>query len=109
VTIAAPAGGHDVAAVYETLTDGLTRPLRLKSFSVVNGWTLLSIVAAVAFDWFMVAADFEAYCTAQRQADARWQNKRGWQASAVRNVANVGWFSSDRTIQEYAHDIWGMT
>jgi starch phosphorylase len=59
-------------------------------------------------DWFMVAADFEAYCSAQRQADARWQDKHGWQASAVRNVANVGWFSSDRTIREYARDIWGM-
>ena len=59
-------------------------------------------------DWFMVAADFEAYCSAQRGADLRWQDKRGWQASAVRNVANVGWFSSDRTILEYARDIWGM-
>jgi len=59
-------------------------------------------------DWFMVAADFEAYCAAQRQADRRWQDKRGWRASAVRNVANVGWFSSDRTILEYARDIWGM-
>jgi starch phosphorylase len=59
-------------------------------------------------DWFMVAADFEAYCTAQRQADARWSDAKGWQAAAVRNVANVGWFSSDRTIQEYAREIWGM-
>jgi len=59
-------------------------------------------------DWFMVAADFEAYCSAQRGADLRWQDKRGWQASAVRNVANVGWFSSDRTILEYARGIWGM-
>jgi starch phosphorylase len=59
-------------------------------------------------DWFMVAADFEAYCSAQRQADLRWQDRRGWQASAVHNVANVGWFSSDRTILEYARDIWGM-
>jgi starch phosphorylase len=59
-------------------------------------------------DWFMVAADFESYCSAQRGADLRWQDKRGWQASAVRNVANVGWFSSDRTILEYARGIWGM-
>jgi len=59
-------------------------------------------------DWFMVAADFDAYCSAQRQADARFRDKRGWQTSAVHNVANVGWFSSDRTIQEYARDIWGM-
>lgn len=60
-------------------------------------------------DWFMVAADFDAYCAAQRRADTRWQDRRGWNASAVRNVANVGWFSSDRTILEYARDIWGMT
>ncbi|HEU0096429.1 MAG TPA: glycogen/starch/alpha-glucan phosphorylase, partial [Rhizomicrobium sp.] len=59
-------------------------------------------------DWFMVAADFEAYSVAQRQADARWSDAKGWQAAAVRNVANVGWFSSDRTIQEYAREIWGM-
>ena len=59
-------------------------------------------------DWFMVAADFEAYCAAQRQADARWSDAKGWHASAVRNVAHVGWFSSDRTILEYARDIWGM-
>jgi starch phosphorylase len=59
-------------------------------------------------DWFMVAADFDAYCNAQRHADMRWQDQRSWRASAVRNVANVGWFSSDRTILEYARDIWGM-
>ena len=59
-------------------------------------------------DWFMVAADFDAYCSAQRQADVRFRDKRGWQTSAVHNVANVGWFSSDRTIREYAREIWGM-
>jgi len=60
-------------------------------------------------DWFMVAADFEAYSAVQRHADERWRDKRGWQSSAVHNIAHMGWFSSDRTIQEYAHDIWGMT
>ncbi|WP_093665551.1 glycogen/starch/alpha-glucan phosphorylase [Sphingomonas gellani] len=59
-------------------------------------------------DWFMVAADFDAYHTAQRGIDARWNDRAGWQASAIRNVANMGWFSSDRTIGEYARDIWGV-
>lgn len=59
-------------------------------------------------DWFMVAADFDAYADAQRQVDARWADRAGWEASAVRNVARVGWFSSDRTIREYARDIWGV-
>ena len=59
-------------------------------------------------DWFMVAADFDAYHAAQRAIDLRWENRKGWQASAIRNIANVGWFSSDRTIGEYARDIWGV-
>jgi starch phosphorylase len=59
-------------------------------------------------DWFMVAADFDAYAGAQREVDARWADRAGWRASAIRNVANVGWFSSDRTISEYAREIWGV-
>ncbi len=59
-------------------------------------------------DWFMVAADFDSYHAAQRNVDRRWQDQAGWRASAIRNIANVGWFSSDRTISEYAHEIWGV-
>jgi glycogen phosphorylase len=59
-------------------------------------------------DWFMVAADFDAYAAAQREIDRRWNDKSAWYAAAVRNVANMGWFSSDRTIREYAKDIWGV-
>ncbi|WP_420911619.1 glycogen/starch/alpha-glucan phosphorylase [Aurantiacibacter luteus] len=59
-------------------------------------------------DWFMVAADFDAYAAAQRDVDARWRDRAGWREAAIRNVANVGWFSSDRTIGEYARDIWGV-
>ena len=59
-------------------------------------------------DWFMVAADFDAYAAAQRDVDARWQDRSAWNAAAIRNVAQVGWFSSDRTISEYARDIWGV-
>ena len=59
-------------------------------------------------DWFMVAADFDAYADAQRSVDARWHDQAGWRKSAIHNIANVGWFSSDRTIGEYARDIWGV-
>ena len=59
-------------------------------------------------DWFMVAGDFDAYAGAQRQVDERWRDRDGWQGSAIRNVAQVGWFSSDRTIGEYAREIWGV-
>ncbi len=57
-------------------------------------------------DWFLVAADFDAYTAAQRQVDARWIDPAGWRQAAIRNIANVGWFSSDRTITEYAKEIW---
>ena len=59
-------------------------------------------------DWFMTAADFESYSAAQRKVDRRWEDQAGWRQSVIRNIANVGWFSSDRTIAEYARDIWGV-
>jgi len=59
-------------------------------------------------DWFMVAADFDAYAAAQRQVDTRWQDQAGWATSAIHNVAKVGWFSSDRTIRQYAEEIWNV-
>ena len=59
-------------------------------------------------DWFMVAADFDAYMATQRRIDAVWRDRARWTAMAVRNTANMGWFSSDRTIAEYATDVWGL-
>ncbi len=59
-------------------------------------------------DWFMVAADFDAYAACQRDVDAAWRNSPQWYAMAIRNVARVGWFSSDRTIRQYAKEIWNV-
>ncbi|WQO93989.1 glycogen/starch/alpha-glucan phosphorylase [Sinorhizobium medicae] len=57
-------------------------------------------------DWFMVAADFEAYAKAQREIDQLWTKPAAWYSKAVRNTARMGWFSSDRTIRQYAGEIW---
>ncbi|WP_296014327.1 glycogen/starch/alpha-glucan phosphorylase [uncultured Agrobacterium sp.] len=57
-------------------------------------------------DWFMVAADFDAYAQAQRDVDAIWSNASSWYEKTVRNTARMGWFSSDRTIRQYATEIW---
>ncbi|MDX8512367.1 glycogen/starch/alpha-glucan phosphorylase [Mesorhizobium captivum] len=59
-------------------------------------------------DWFMVAADFDSYAACQREVDAVWRNSPDWYARAIRNVARVGWFSSDRTIRQYAKEIWNV-
>ncbi|SDC18139.1 glycogen/starch/alpha-glucan phosphorylase [Belnapia rosea] len=57
-------------------------------------------------DYFMVAADFDAYFESQRQVATRWADQAAWQRSAILNTAHMGWFSSDRTIRDYAQEIW---
>jgi glycogen phosphorylase len=57
-------------------------------------------------DHYMVSADFDAYFEAQRGIDARWQVVPAWTRASILNVARMPWFSSDRTIREYAEDIW---
>ncbi|HEX4171876.1 MAG TPA: glycogen/starch/alpha-glucan family phosphorylase, partial [Acetobacteraceae bacterium] len=57
-------------------------------------------------DWFMVAADFDAYADAQSDVAMRWCDRHAWWRSSVLNTARMGWFSSDRTIREYAEEIW---
>jgi len=64
--------------------------------------------AVLGADEFMVAADFEAYWQAQRTIDALWNDPGSWWKMSVLNTARVGWFSSDRTIREYAQDIWDV-
>ena len=57
-------------------------------------------------DYFMICADFQAYWAAQIKIDEAWRDRNRWMRSSVLNTANVGWFSSDRTIAEYAKEIW---
>jgi starch phosphorylase len=61
-----------------------------------------------AGDWFMVTADFDAYTATQRLVADRWYDRRGWWRSSMLNTAHMGWFSSDRSIREYATEIWGV-
>lgn len=59
-------------------------------------------------DYFMVLADFRAYVDMQEKVDALYHDKDEWMRKAVLNTARMGKFSSDRTIHEYAEEIWGM-
>lgn len=58
------------------------------------------------YDRFLVCADFDSYWAAQAKVEERWHDSKEWWRSAVLNTARMGWFSSDRTIREYAGDIW---
>jgi starch phosphorylase len=58
-------------------------------------------------DWFMVTADFADYCAAVARAERLWHDdRRAWLRMSIRNTARMGWFSSDRTIRQYAGEIW---
>lgn len=66
-----------------------------------------SLVHALSSDdTFMVAADFASYWGTQRRVDELWQQPSAWSRASVLNTSRVGWFSADRTIREYADEIW---
>lgn len=57
-------------------------------------------------DYFMVAADFDAYHLGQARVEQAFNARESWARSAVLNTANLGWFSSDRSIRTYDREIW---
>jgi glycogen phosphorylase len=59
-------------------------------------------------DHYMVSADFDSYYQVQRGIDARWLVVPAWTRASILNVARMAWFSSDRTIREYAEEIWNV-
>jgi len=88
-----------LAAVIDALADGRFSPddpSRYKGLAE----------ALLAYDPFMVAADFDAYWDAQRSIDQLWRSPSAWWRAAILNTARMSWFSSDRTIREYAEEIW---
>jgi starch phosphorylase len=97
-------------------TDVITRSPRLGraitaiesgAFSPDDPARFASIGHALRYlDHYMVSADFDSYYEAQRGIDARWQVVPAWTRASILNVARMPWFSSDRTIREYAEDIW---
>jgi starch phosphorylase len=103
------AEGHNPRAIIEQSRE-LSQALLAISSGVFspddrNRFTAL-IDGIYNHDWFMVAADFDAYTKAQREVDAIWAEPASWYSKTIRNTARMGWFSSDRTIRQYAGEIW---
>ncbi|MEX1137108.1 MAG: glycogen/starch/alpha-glucan phosphorylase [Balneolales bacterium] len=57
-------------------------------------------------DYYMLLADFEAYAKAQSKIDDLYKDSSSWAKKAIHNMARIGKFSSDRTIKDYADEIW---
>jgi starch phosphorylase len=105
------AGGYDPRGVIESSPE-LSQALAAISsgvFSQDDPQRYRSLIDGLyQSDWFMVAADFDAYAAAQREVEKVWRDSPDWYARAIRNVARMGWFSSDRTIRQYAKEIWNV-
>ncbi|EHK91179.1 glycogen/starch/alpha-glucan phosphorylase [Aggregatibacter actinomycetemcomitans] len=59
-------------------------------------------------DYYQVFADFRSYVDMQKVVDKKYKNRDAWIKSTIQNVVNMGYFSSDRTIKEYAENIWNI-
>jgi starch phosphorylase len=59
-----------------------------------------------ANDEYFVLGDFDSYVKAWENLDKIYSDKEKWQAMSLANIANSAFFSSDRTITEYAEEIW---
>ena len=70
--------------------------------------SLLNGINGTRPDTYFVLADFEAYCKAHEEIDKAYSDKKRWAKMAAENIAMSGKFSSDRTIKEYADEIWHL-
>ncbi|KAK7904088.1 hypothetical protein WMY93_016695 [Mugilogobius chulae] len=103
--------GYDAMEYYEKLpklkqvmdqiTSGFFNPKNPQQFDDVTNMLF-------KYDRFKVFADFEAYIECQERVSKLFQDPVAWSKMVVRNIAATGKFSSDRTITEYARDIWGV-
>jgi len=60
-------------------------------------------------DWFMTLLDLEEYIKVKDKAFADYEDRMSWAKKMLHNIANAGFFSSDRTIAEYNKDIWKLS
>ncbi len=59
-------------------------------------------------DWFMTLLDYKSYAEAREQAYKDYEDREGWAKKMLVNISKAGFFSSDRTIEEYDQDIWKL-
>ncbi|MCI8746464.1 MAG: glycogen/starch/alpha-glucan phosphorylase [Lachnospiraceae bacterium] len=98
----------EIRAVLTQLVDGTYSPGNSEEFREIYS-SLLENTGGSPADMYFILKDFRSYAEAQRKVEQAYRDKTGWARSAMLNVAKCGKFSSDRTIEEYAKDIWHLS
>jgi glycogen phosphorylase len=95
-------GNPELRKIVDQIRDGFFSPNQPDLFRPI--WhTLLD-----GGDYYMLMADFAAYVDAQKKVEELYRNPSEWYKMAIINMARIGKFSSDRTISDYASEIWGI-
>ncbi len=97
---------EDVRKIMMQLINGTYSPDDTERFREIYD-SLLTTKYGKA-DVYFILKDFKDYVRAQEEVNSAYKNESGWAKSAMLNVARVGKFSSDRTIEEYVRDIWKL-
>lgn len=91
----------DLEAVLEMIESGFFSPDDRSRYHEIAHWLRTS-------DPYMLCADFEAYIRTHEEVEVAFLDKREWARKCVLNIARMGFFSSDRTIRQYANEIWDI-
>ena len=97
----------DIRKVLMQLINGFYSPDDPERFRPIYN-SLLNTQETDVADRYFILKDFKSYAAAQKRVEEAYRNQEGWAKSAMLNVANVGKFTSDRTIEEYVQDIWHL-
>ena len=92
----------ELRGVLEAIRDGFFSPNDPERFRPIFDSLLYT------GDPYMLLADFSSYMECQERVDACYRDVTEWTRRSIQNVAKMGYFSSDRTIREYAADIWNV-
>lgn len=98
---------QDIRNVLTQLVNGFYSPNDTEIFRELYN-SLLDQNGYERADQYFILKDFRSYEEAQKRVQQAYRDQAGWARSAMLNVAHVGKFSSDRTIQEYVDDIWKL-
>ena len=97
----------DIRKVLMQLINGFYSPDDPERFRDIYN-SLLNTQSTDKADRYFILKDFRSYAEAQKRGEEAYKDQEGWVKKAMLNVAHVGKFTSDRTIQEYVDDIWHL-